>query len=419
MKILKLSPYYAPEQISSTHLSNDLNKVFIDAGFTFEYFVPTPTRGISDEVRQQYKKIKYEEQEDGKIIVHRFSMFREGKNPIQRALRYVFVNIAQYYKGSHANDIDVIIAGSTPPTQGLLCGKVKNKLTKRYGHDVPFVYSLQDVFPDSMVNAHLIRKGGLIWKIGRAIENYTYKAATKIVVIGEDIKQNILEKGVDEDKIVVIPNWIDTASVFPVDRKDNTLFDELSIEREKFIVTYAGNLGSAQGIDTIIDAAEKLSENTDIQFVIFGGGINYQTIEKRVESMNNVKLFPLMPQERVFEVYSMGDMSIVACKKGVGGGAIPSKTLSIMATGTPVLLSFDVDSELWNIIKDNSLGYTTPAEDVDALTEAILVAKEKPEDLSDMGQNALDYVKKNYSKEILTQKRVEMVRKIINSEHNN
>ena len=130
MKILKLSSYCFPEEVSSSHLSKDLEEAYMKAGFTIENFVPTPTRGVNDEVRAEYKKKKYEEKNDGKIIIHRFSMFREGKTPLQRAFRYVLVNIIQYYKGIHAKDIDLVYAGSTPPTQGVLCAMVSKKLSK-------------------------------------------------------------------------------------------------------------------------------------------------------------------------------------------------------------------------------------------------------------------------------------------------
>ena len=119
MKLLKLSPYCSPEQVSSSHLTKDLTTAFITNGITIENYVPTPTRGVTPEIRKKYKKIKYEELENGKIIIHRFSMFPEGRNSIQRAIRYVLVNIIQYIKGSHAKNIDLIYAGSTPPTQGV------------------------------------------------------------------------------------------------------------------------------------------------------------------------------------------------------------------------------------------------------------------------------------------------------------
>lgn len=177
MKILKLPAYCDPERISSSHLTRDMEEAFVNAGIETEVYCPTPTRGITDEVREQYKKIRYEEKYDGMLKIHRFSMMREGRNPIGRAIRYVLINLLQCGKGARAKDVDVIMAGSTPPTQGVLCGMVKKRLTKRYGRTVPFIYSLQDVFPDSLVTAGLARKGGLLWKIGRKIEDYTYRVA--------------------------------------------------------------------------------------------------------------------------------------------------------------------------------------------------------------------------------------------------
>ena len=188
LKILQMSAYFEPEKISSTHLTKDLFEILTKEGFEIEDFVPSPCRGISKEIRTKYKKIKYEEKYDQRYIVHRFSMFPEGRNSLIRAIRYVLVNLIQYYKGSKTKDVDVIFAASTPPTQGLLCGMVKRRL------NVPFVYNLQDIFPDSLVNAKMTRKGSVLWKIGRKIEDFTYKSADKIIVIREVFKKNIMEK---------------------------------------------------------------------------------------------------------------------------------------------------------------------------------------------------------------------------------
>lgn len=413
--MLKLSPYSFPEEVSSSHLSKDLNSAFFEAGVVVENFVPTPSRGISKEVRKKYKKIKYEERNNGHTVIHRFAMFPEGKSPVQRAVRYVLVNCVQYWKSSEAKGIDIIYSMSTPPTQGLLCGKVKRKLSKHYGKNVPYMYVLQDVFPDSLVNAGMTKKGGFIWKAGRLLENYTYRSADKIIVISNDIKKNIMEKGVPEEKIVVIPNWIDTETVKPVPRDENKLFDELNIDREGFYVTYAGNLGRAQSIGTILDAAEALKDRADIHFVIFGGGSGLEEAKKRIELLPNVSLFPLLPPQRVPEVYSLGDVSIVTCKKGFGKGAIPSKTFSIMATGTPILLSFDRDSELWNLIEEHDCGFVCDAENAKALAEAIIEARENPKTVRIKGDNALSLVQNEYSKEKSVGEYVSILKELSNT----
>lgn len=370
MKILKLPAYCDPERISSSHLSRDLEEAYAAAGFETEMYCPTPTRGVSPEVREQYKTIRYEEKREGKLKIYRFPMMREGRNPIVRAIRYVLVNLIQYGKGVRAKDVDVVMSGSTPPTQGVLCGLVKKRLSKKYGRAVPFIYSLQDVFPDSLVTAGLAKRGGLLWKIGRKIEDYTYRAADVIVVIGEDIKKNIMAKGVPEEKIRIISNWIDTDVTVPVAFEDNTLAKELGLEAGKFRVVYAGNLGLMQGVDTLIDTAALMKDDDTVEFLIFGKGAAENQLKTRAADLPNVRFYPMMPPERVPEVYSLGDCCAVMCKKGTGVSGVPSKTWTIMACGRPLLVSFD-ESELCEIVRDSQSGLCSAAEDAEAMRDNI------------------------------------------------
>lgn len=399
MRILMLPPYCYPEQVSSSHLMEDLFQLFAEKNILVDIYTPMPCRGIDEATRKKYKKIRTEKRYNNTLNIHRFPMFIEGRNPLVRAIRYLICNLIQYRKGIKASEIDLIYAGSTPPTQGILCSRVARTLSRKYGHKVPFVYNLQDVFPDSLVTAGITGKGSLIWKLGRKIEDKTYQNADRIIVISNDIKRNIMDKGVPEEKIAVIPNWINTDTVQPVPRQDNKLFDDLGLTRDGFYVTYAGNLGLAQGVDTILDTADRLRDYPDVQFVIFGGGNKQEEYKKRIDEMPNVQLFPLQPAERVPEVYSLGNISIVACKRGAGAGAIPSKTVSIMATATPVLLSFDEGSELWKLIQENDCGYLAPAEDADAMLQQILAAKEDGLKCRQRGIHARRLVEQQFSKE--------------------
>lgn len=413
MKELKLSPYYEPEQISSSHLDEDLQSAYAAAGITTEIFCPTPTRGITPEVRNQYKTIKYEEKLDGKVIVHRFSMFREGKNPIMRALRYVLVNLIQYFKGAGAKNIDVVYGASTPPTQGVLCALVAKRLSKKRGKKVPFIFNLQDVFPDSLVTAGLTQKDSLLYKIGDKISNYTYRNADAIIVISQDIKENIMAKGVRSEKIHVIYNWIDTEAVQPVAKENNRLYEELGLSRDTFKVVYAGNLGKMQGIDTVLAAAKVLQQNSNIEFVIFGKGAEEDALKKQAaeEKLTNVKFFPLLPADRVPEVYSLGDACVVCCKAGTGGGGVPSKTWTIMACGRPLLISFDAGCELCRTVESAGAGLCSDAGDGQALAQNVLRLYEQPEEKETLGKNARSYAVAYAGKETATEKYVQLIKK--------
>ena len=404
MKILLLPPYFYPEEMSSSLLDEHRYQAFAQSGFDMCAYTPMPTRGVTDEVRKQYKNRCDEVMFDGRMKVHRFALMKEGKNPVGRAIRYFLAFIKQYRLGLKARDVDCIFLVSTPPIQGMLGAFLKKR--KR----VPFVYNLQDIFPDSLVGAGLARKGGILWKIGRVIENFTYRNTDKIIVISDDFKRNIMAKGVPEEKIEVIYNWVDENAIHPIVDNENPMFEEFGISRDKFRVVYAGNLGNAQNIGLIVDAAARLK---DVQFIIFGtGGLESELrARKEKEEIDNLKILPLQPYERVSQVYSLGNVCIVACKPGLGGAAMPSKTWSIMSAGSAVLANFD-DGELKSIIEGNACGVFTKAGDLDGFVDAISSLASNPGKCEEMGLSGREFILRNLTKEVGTSKYVEVIKSV-------
>lgn len=410
MRLLLLPAYYYPEKAASLYLSDNRNEAFAQAGMDMIVFVPTPCRGISAEERKVYckKKHRVEKLYGGKMILYRFSLYAEGTIPVMRAFRYVLCWIKQLYRGLLAHDIDVVYLASTPPIQGVMGGLLK----KMKG--VPFVYNLQDIFPDSMAGTGLARKGGLIWKIGRLIENFTYKHADKIIVISEDFKKNIMAKGVPEDKIVVIYNWVDQNKVVDVPREENKLFDAYGLDRSKFYITYNGNIGLTQNMDMLLDVAKELQEEyEDIHFVLVGNGAYLDEVKRKVadQQLENVHLLPFQPYEDISHVFSLGDASLVISKPGVGANSVPSKTWSIMSASRPVLANFD-ENELKTIIENNHCGIFTKAGDKDAFKESILTLYNHRELCQEYGHNGRKFVLDNLTREVGTQKYVDVIKEV-------
>ena len=399
MKILRLRSYYYPEISAASHLINDLDDAFAAAGFVNINITPTPSRGISKAERNKYSNIKYEESHEGRQVVYRFSMFAEGENVIQRAVRYLLCGVIEYFKAIRFTDVDIVFSSSTPPTQGILSAIVSDTLSKKTKKKIPFVFNLQDVFPDSLVTAGYTHEGSAIWRIGRIIEDYTYKKASHIITISNSIKRNLIQKGVDAEKISVVSNWIDLGSVKPVPRTENTIIREYNIDLEKFLVVYAGNLGATQGAEVILDVAKLLSYEDRIQMVVFGGGANFNNFKKQAESLRNVSVFPLLPVDRVSEVYSLGDVSLITCKKGTGKAGLPSKTWSIMACNTPIIASFDTDSELTEALNASDAGICVKPGDAQLLADAISQYFLKWTKGELLKGNYRKYVEENASKE--------------------
>lgn len=408
MKILLLPPYFVPEQMASTHLDENRYRAFAWEKFQMATYTPAPTRSVSQEVRRKYEERRKEILYDGMMEVYRFSMFREGRNPILRALRYVLCWCKQLYYGLRVRDIDLIYLVSTPPIQGVLGGLLK-KIKK-----VPFVYNLQDIFPDSLVGTGLAKKGGLLWKIGRVIENFTYRNADKIIVISEDFKRNIMAKGVPEEKVVVIYNWVDEEVVKHVPREENKLFDAYGLDRNKFYITYCGNIGLTQNLQMLTDVAKELEGNEEIQFVLIGNGAYKEELERliKMRDIKNVTLLPFQPYEDISHVFSLGDVSLVISKPGVGENSVPSKTWSILSASRPVLANFD-ENELKTIVAENQCGIFTKAGDKEAFKQAILDLYHDKARCEQLGRNGREFILKNLTRAVGTQKYVDVIKECI------
>lgn len=407
MKILFLPAYYYPEHAASSYLGDDLRVALCENDAEIVLYAPTPSRGVTAEIRKEYssKEKKREVLLDGKLVVNRFNLYAEGKNPIMRALRYLLCWVKQFNRGLSTKNIDCVYLASTPPIQGVLGGLLK-KLRKK-----PFIYNLQDIFPDSLAGTGLAKKGGLLWKIGRIIENFTYRNADKIIVISQDFKKNIMAKGVPEEKIVVIYNWVDQNAVVDIPRSENILFDRYGLNRSKFYVTYNGNIGLTQNMDMLLEVAKALEANEEIQFVLVGNGAYLEDVKRIIADRNvqNVTLLPFQPYEEISHVFSLGDVSLVISKPGVGANSVPSKTWSIMSASRPVLANFD-ENELKSIIEKNNCGIFTKAGDKVAFTDAILKLYNDRELCREMGKNGRKFVMDNLTKEVGTQKYVDVIK---------
>ena len=398
-----------PEKAASIYLVENRLEAFADEGFDVVIYASRPTRGLSDEEYAEYKHKKIEMMYDGKLCVHRFTMFREGKNPILRALRYSLNWIIQLGYGLVEKNVDCLYLESTPPIQGLL-GAFINIFK-----GTPFVYCLQDIFPDSLAGTGLAKKGSILWKIGRVVENFTYKHADKIIVISEDFKKNIMAKGVPEDKIEVIYNWVDQNAVVHVDRSENKLIGKYNIDPTKFYIEYSGNIGLTQNMDMLLDVMKELkTSHPEIGLILVGEGAYKKQVEEIVkrDNLTNVAMLPFQDYADISHVFSLGDVGIIISKPGVGSNSVPSKTWSIMSASRPVLANFD-ENEVKTILSDNKCGIFTKAGDKTAFKEAIIKLYENRELCKEYGRNGREFIMKNLTREVGTKKYVDVIKSVV------
>lgn len=405
MRVLFLLAYYTPETAASIYLFENVIEALIKNGVDVELICPIPGRGVDVSINKEYRNRLDEYQHEGKLHIRRFRMYMEGKGTVGRFIRYFLCCFKYYSLGIRSKDIDIIFSESTPPILGATAALIKKRLK------VPLLFNLQDIFPDSLVLTGLSSKNSIWWKIGRMIEDYTYKHSDHIITISEDFKKNILDKGVLAEKINVVYNWVDEQAVVNVPREENKLFEKYDLDRSMFYITYSGNLGLSQNLELLCNTACRLKEYEDIQFVLIGEGVFKDELKKKIRLMGltNIRFLPFQPYEDISHVFSLGDVGLVISKPSTGNGCVPSKTWSIMSASRPVLANFD-ESELQTIIEDNHCGIFTLAGDEDAFVDAILKLYNDKALCRALGANGRQFVMDNLTKDIGTSKYVDVIK---------
>ncbi len=344
-----------------------------------------PSRRISDEVREYYLNHPIEKINENVLSIRVGSKKGEGNGLFIRMLKYVSLSKA-IIKKALSIETDVYYIYSTPPFLGYHINKLRKK--------APVLYNAQDLFPDSLINAlHISEKNPLIY-ILRKFEKNIYNKSDSIVTISKDMKKHILKYGGEDSKVHVINNWADTDKIQPIKKENNSLYKEFKINKDKFTIVYAGDIGIHQRLDLFLKVAKKLSNITNnIQFVFFGNGVYVNKMKETIamENLNNFYVFPLQPVDKISEVYSLGDIDIVSLEKGMTELALPSKIWSIMSVGRPMLALLDSNSDIAHTI-DGKLGYVIDEMSVDEICETIIKCANNKDTLVEMGLSARNIV---------------------------
>ena len=387
-----------------------LNELILDLGeqgAQVTVLTGFPSRRISNEVKQYYLSHPIERISENVLIKRIGSRKGEGKGLLIRLIKYYFLT-KRLYKEARKLETDIFYLYSSP----FFLGYIGTKLKKI----APTLYNAQDLFPETLAHAKKMSLNNPLIRYFRKKEKKVYQNNSYIVTISNEMKKTIVNNGADESRVSVIYNWADVEKLHHVRKKDNLYFDVFGIDRSKFIISYAGDLGLFQGWDIILDSAAIIKNQfSDIEFVFIGSGSYKDRIIERIarDNLENVKVFPLQPAERLSEVYSLGDIELLPIEKGITKMALPSKAGVIMATGSPILAIVDEGSDIYNIVVDNKIGFSVIPGDVDKLVKTIIEAYKNRNELDSYGVNAKNFALDSYSRKKQTKKYFEIMKEIV------
>lgn len=398
-RVTIVTPYFWPECTASVPLMVDLASDLVKDGHSVSVLTSYPSRNVEKHALKEFESNRCNPEYYRGARILRFRNISSQRTGLVAKLQETLGFWFWAAVGSllYVSKTDVFIVYSNPP---LLSIPVSWSCIRK---PVPIIYNLQDLFPDSAVKSGLLHESLLV-KILRRMERKAYNRANTIVAVSPSLAEHVLNL-TTKPIIQVIPNWVDTDSICYVSSDENRFLSMLPFDcQSKFIVIYAGNIGFAQNVDVIIDAAEKLQNVTDIVFVIAGEGQYKAAMSDRIHELGlqNTILLPLQPQESVAEVYSVGDVGLVTVREGIGKCSVPSKTWPMMACERPIIACIDHDSDLAHVINSSGAGLVLSPGDSNALAEAIMALYRDIELRKEMGMRGRAYVEENLSRRVIT-----------------
>jgi glycosyltransferase involved in cell wall biosynthesis len=315
------------------------------------------------------------------------------QSAIKRVLNYAsFAVSALLYSLLMSKRADVMYAYHPPLTVGIVANLI------RWLRGIPLVYDIQDMWPDTLRATGMLNNPKTLAFVERVC-NLVYERVDKLVVLSPGFKRLLVQRGVPKDKIDVIYNWADESALMSPEGKVPAAFPST----DRFTVVFAGNLGKAQALDAVIDAAAILqARGSRASFVMLGGGVEVIRLKTRALKMelSNMVFLPPVPMSEVGALLAAADVLLVHLRKDpLFEITIPSKTQAYMAVGKPLLMAVHGDAA--DLVRQAKCGLTAESENPQALADAVSSLAAMPADeLKTMGENARSFYREVLSLQV-------------------
>lgn len=360
MKVLFVSMHYKPEPCDTrtSQLAQDLSEMGHEST-ALTSFPNYPFGKIYPGFKQ---KICDRRTIDGVEVVRVPMIPDHSLSKKKRALSYLSFGVSASILGALFTKRPDLIWIHHPPLTTGIAGYLLSKIKR-----VPFVYEIHDLWPETLTGTGMVREGRITAAI-RKICDFLHKRAAAIIVTSPGMRGHLTKQGVPGEKIHVFPQWAPMEATVERDEAVAVVHRLTG----KFNVLFTGNLGVAQGLDTVLDAAQLLSDIPEIQIVLVGSGAEQNRLEKRAESegIKNVRFTGQLTREGVPALIAWADGVLVHLREDpLFAMMIPSKTQLYMAAGKPLLCGVSGDAA--DLVEGHGAGICFEPENPQAMAAAI------------------------------------------------
>ncbi len=294
---------------------------------------------------------------------------------------------------THIKRGDRVLVVTTPPTMPFVAALAA--LAK----GASYTLLIHDNYPEILIATGKTKSNSLLVSAVTFANRWLYKFAARIIVVGRDMEQLLARKTQGLDiPIVNIPNWAELEAVKPAARKENRLLGQLGLTG-KLVFLYAGNMGHPNDLESIVECADAITDQTDIHFLFLGTGVKRKWLEQRVSDLGltNVTILDPRPRSEQNDFLNACDVAIVSLVKDMVGVSMPSRTYNILAVGKPILAMTETGSELARVVQDEGVGWVVPPGDPEILAETVMEIFNEREKLFEMGRAARRAALQKYS----------------------
>lgn len=359
MRLSIITCTFPPEPFTSARTSHDLAKALSDRGHSVQVICPrNGVEGCSTGAVENGVSFA--------VVRSWMPRWRRGGKIISRLCdELLFGPWAAAARGFRP---DVVYINSWP----VLAVPIAVALLRLFG--VPYVVSVQDLYPETLVHLGVVRYNSPVWLMVRSMDRWVLRGAVRVVTISEGFRKALVHgRGLLEDQVCVVPNWVD------MNRLD--FLGDSQVTRRAFgatpaelVVLFLGNLGEAAGANHLAALAEVAAETGAIRFWVGGRGSAVQRLDVALQrrGVANTRLLGFIPESDLAAVHAAADVCLLTITESTGASSLPSKLMTYMAAAKPVFVLGDTNSEVARIVREAEAGFAFGHDDLD---EAVAVLK--------------------------------------------
>ena len=397
--VLFLCQFFYPEHNSSATLPFDTAAYLAERGLQVDALCGYPKEYTEEKNVPLREKVK-------NIGIKRIKYVEVSRRSFWgRLINYFSFTFGALLNIANLRKYKIIIVYSNPPILPCVA------LLANFLFRTKVVFVSYDVYPEVAYASKSLKPGSLIDFIMKKINGFLYNRASMVVALTDEMKDFLLKNRLQlsENRICTIANWAHETKI-PVTPE---AYKRFGYQNGQFIVSYFGNMGICQDMNTLLGAIQLTKDNPAIQYLIVGHGSKMKFVREAVQNLPHVQVLDFLVGKDFEQAVSISSVSVVSLEKGLKGTCAPSKYYSYLQGGKAVIAIVENGSYLADEVSQENVGVYVEIGDSKRLADVLISLQQNPEQVDAMGQNAEKIYNEKYRLEVGLSRYYKMIKQLL------